>query len=283
MPSGVHDRAESTRATWRHRDRSAQRFDAVDESYWASIRSRNQNRLHMLASSCVLPCRVRTHPRSDRQSRMEADAVQSNRQHVTYKDLNHTSPRRDGESRRALEVHVQHTLFRRLTVLAGIATIAGIGTFAGWGGSAASAAGSTKTTATVHATKLSVGEVLVTEAGRTLYVFSLDARKTPKCVGTYAKFYPPLLTTHAPTAGKGVLKGLLGDVKTSTGKLQVTYNHWPLYTFVEDKAPGQVHAQMRKVFGGEFATIGSAGHSPFPAASPPPSSTTTTTTPGYNY
>ncbi len=178
---------------------------------------------------------------------------------------------------------MQHKSLRRLPAVAGIATVVAIGAFAGWGGSAASAAGPSKTTATVHVAKLSVGTVLVTEAGRTLYVFSLDARKTPKCVGTCAKFYPPLLTTHAPTAGKGVAKGLLGDVKTSTGKLQVTYNHWPLYTFVEDKAPGQVHAQMRKVFGGEFATIGAAGHSPFPAASPPPPSTTTTTTPGYSY
>ncbi len=166
---------------------------------------------------------------------------------------------------------------------AGVASILALGSIAGWGGSVASAAGSTATTGTVHVAKLPAGEALVTEAGRTLYVFSLDAQKTPKCVGTCAKYYPPLLTAHAPTAGKGVVKGLLGVVKTSTGKLQVTYNHWPLYTFIEDKAPGQANAQMRKVFGGEFAIIGPAGHSPFAAVSPPPTSTTTTTTPGYNY
>lgn len=179
---------------------------------------------------------------------------------------------------------MQHTFLRRLPAVAGIASIMALATVAGWGGSVVSAAGSPTTTGTVHVAKLSVGAVLVTESGRTVYIFSLDVQKTPKCGGTCAKYYPPLLTTHAPSAGKGVVKGLLGVVKTSTGKLQVTYNHWPLYTFIEDKAPGQVNAQMRKVFGGEFATIGPAGHSPFAAKSPPPpASTTTTTTPGYNY
>jgi predicted lipoprotein with Yx(FWY)xxD motif len=186
--------------------------------------------------------------------------------------------------REAMEAEMYRRSFRRLPSVAGIALVAALVAVSGWGGSLFASAASTPTIGTVHVRKLAIGEVLVTEASRTVYVFSLDAQKTPKCLGTCAKFYPPLLTTHAPTAGKGVLQGLLGVVKTSTGKLQVTYNHWPLYTFVEDKAPGQANAQMRKVFGGEFAAIGAAGHYPFPAASPPPPpSTTTTTTPGYNY
>ena len=34
---------------------------------------------------------------------------------------------------------------------------------------------------------------------------------------------------------------LLGTVTDASGDLEVTYNHWPLYTFVKDSGPGTAH------------------------------------------
>ncbi len=50
--------------------------------------------------------------------------------------------------------------------------------------------------------------------------------------------WPPLLTTGAPTAGSGVTASMLGTTKRTDGTTQVTYNGWPLYYYVSDKAAG---------------------------------------------
>lgn len=115
--------------------------------------------------------------------------------------------------------------------------------------------------ATVHVEKLSVGSVLVDGAGRTLYVFGPDAHKRPTCTGSCAAVWPPLLVRHKPIAGMGVKKSLLGSVRTASGKLQVTYDHWPLYTYVVDTAPRQVHGQGVTAFGGKWSTIAASGRS----------------------
>jgi len=141
-------------------------------------------------------------------------------------------------------------------------------------GAAASAAPSHHAKGTVHVAKLSVGSALVDKAGRTLYVFSPDAHKAPTCTGTCASYWPPLLVRHKPVPGTGVRKSLLGTVRTANGKLQVTYHHWPLYTFAEDTARGQASGQGLEQFGGKWSTIARSGRSPFATSSTAPSTTT---------
>lgn len=142
---------------------------------------------------------------------------------------------------------------------AATAALVGIGAFQGATAVGAAAAGSRPTVATVHVARVSVGKVLVTSSGMTLYVFGPDAHKAPKCSGSCAAVWPPLVVHHKATAGKGVKQSLLGTVRTKSGKLQVTYDHWPLYTFVEDTAPGQAHGEGVRSFGGEWSTIGATG------------------------
>ena len=50
-----------------------------------------------------------------------------------------------------------------------------------------------------------------------------------------ATFWPPLIADGKPRVAGGAKASLLGTTKRADGRLQVTYNHHPLYTFVKDK------------------------------------------------
>lgn len=149
----------------------------------------------------------------------------------------------------------------RLGATAGVAALVTAGAVQGIASAGAAATGARHVMGTVHVAKVSVGSVLVDSAGMTLYVFGPDAHKAPTCTGSCAAVWPPLLVRHKPSAGTGVKKSLLGTVRTAEGKLQVTYDHWPLYTYVEDTAPGQAHGQGVTAFGGKWSTIGATGRS----------------------
>ena len=97
--------------------------------------------------------------------------------------------------------------------------------------------------------------ILVNGAGLTLYAFTDDPAGKPTCVDDLAlhcaKAWPPLKTTGAPRAGKGITASLLKSVKYPDGGLQVMYNRHPLYTdagakgygLTGDKKPGDVNGQ----------------------------------------
>jgi len=52
-----------------------------------------------------------------------------------------------------------------------------------------------------------------------------------------------LFTTGAPQAGDGVKASLLGTTTRKDGKLQVTYNGWPLYYWIKDVKAGDTSGQ----------------------------------------
>ena len=84
----------------------------------------------------------------------------------------------------------------------------------------------------------SLGSFLVDSKGMTLYLFTKDSPKTSNCYSSCASYWPPLLTSGAPVAGTGLSASMLGTTKRTDGTTQVTYNGWPLYYYVSDKAPG---------------------------------------------
>ena len=88
-----------------------------------------------------------------------------------------------------------------------------------------------------------LGSFLVDDKGMTLYLFTKDTPNTTVCYDKCATAWPPLLTTDAPAAGEGVDASKLGTTKRTDGTSQVTYNGWPLYYYVKDKAPGDVVGQ----------------------------------------
>jgi predicted lipoprotein with Yx(FWY)xxD motif len=102
-------------------------------------------------------------------------------------------------------------------------------------------------------TAANVGKVLVDSQGMTLYYFQKDQKGSgkSKCSGACASAWPPL-TGGAPEAMTGVQTSMLGTIKRSDGTAQVTYAGWPLYTFVDDKKPGEDNGTDSKAFGASW-------------------------------
>jgi predicted lipoprotein with Yx(FWY)xxD motif len=114
----------------------------------------------------------------------------------------------------------------------------------GCGGSGAPA-GSAPTYDVRSATLPGLGRVLVDGTGFTLYVYTLDNRGPSKCKIACARQWPPVLVPAGvrPTAGRGVDAQLLGIDRRADGTRQLTYDGWPLYTYVHDSTPGEVAGQ----------------------------------------
>jgi len=103
-------------------------------------------------------------------------------------------------------------------------------------------------------TAANVGQVLVDSKGMTLYYFQKDQKGSgkSKCEGACAQAWPPLTTGSTAKAMTGVQAAMLGTIKRSDGTTQVTYAGWPLYTFVEDKKPGEDNGTDSKAFGASW-------------------------------
>jgi predicted lipoprotein with Yx(FWY)xxD motif len=102
-------------------------------------------------------------------------------------------------------------------------------------------------TATVKVTKTRLGTILVDGRGHTLYLYTADQNGSIACVtGQYGcpSTWPPYLTAGAPKAGAGLNASLLGRVKrTQPAGTQVTYAGHPLYRYIGDTKPGDLHGQ----------------------------------------
>lgn len=138
--------------------------------------------------------------------------------------------------------------------LAALAALLVVALVAGRG----SASGRSSGTVTLH--KTSLGSVLATRSGRTLYQFAADKRGMSACTAAACvQFWPPLVAKTRLTAGKGVKASLLGTIRRPGGVRQVTYAGHPLYTFALDKAAGQTKGQGLNDFGGRWSAVSADG------------------------
>jgi predicted lipoprotein with Yx(FWY)xxD motif len=109
--------------------------------------------------------------------------------------------------------------------------------------------------------KTSLGSVLATGSGFTVYMFTRDKNnadscvKISQCTGTW----PVLKTTGKPIAEKGARSSLLGTITLTRGVKQVTYAGHPLYRYVGDDAPGQTDYVGAPEFGGTWYAVNAAG------------------------
>jgi predicted lipoprotein with Yx(FWY)xxD motif len=132
--------------------------------------------------------------------------------------------------------------------------------------SSAPAGASSAASATISAKSVpGVGTVLVNGQGQTLYM--LTSEKGGKITCTQAngctQVWPETLLISGATAvtpGGGVQASLLGTVKDASGNLEVTYNHWPLYTFSGDSGPGVAKGQGLTSFGGTWYVLNGSGN-----------------------
>ena len=152
--------------------------------------------------------------------------------------------------------------------LGAAATVAACGSSSSSGAAAGSSssatAGASSAAATISAKSVSgVGTVLVNGQGKTLYLLTSEKGGKITCTeanGCTQAWPETVVSSGTATAGSGVQSSLLGTVKDASGNLEVTYNHWPLYTFSGDSGPGVAKGQGISNFGGTWYVLSSSGN-----------------------
>jgi len=160
-----------------------------------------------------------------------------------------------------------------LTVVLGVTGFLAASAFAGSAGSQSSA--------TVSLRQTDLGRILVSAKGRTLYLFMKDVNGKSACGGSCVTYWPPLVKTGKLTVGPGLKRALIGTTKRSDGRLQVTYNKHPLYTFALDRSAGQTKGQGSSNFGAKWYAVSAKGRAVVKAPTTTTTDTTTTTTNPY--
>jgi predicted lipoprotein with Yx(FWY)xxD motif len=91
-----------------------------------------------------------------------------------------------------------------------------------------------------------LGHILVGPQGMTLYLFANDEPGVSNCSDQCAENWPPLTVESADAlVGDPRLPGELSTVERTDGTLQVAYNGWPLYYWIEDMARGDALGEGR--------------------------------------
>lgn len=99
------------------------------------------------------------------------------------------------------------------------------------------------------------GRVLFDAKDRVLYGFTRDKRGGKStCYGACAAAWPVYFTRSTVKALSGVKQSLIGTVRRRNGRLQVTYNGWPLYYYAHE-GPREVKCQNVDQFGGLWLVV----------------------------
>jgi predicted lipoprotein with Yx(FWY)xxD motif len=114
-----------------------------------------------------------------------------------------------------------------------------------------------------------LGSVVVSAHGMTLYHLTSEKGGRIECTGACTASWPPLLVSGAakPVAGPGIAAAKLGTVKRPDGKVQVTYAGSPLYLYGDDRAAGQAKGEGE---GGVWFALAPSGAVVKPAANATP-------------
>jgi predicted lipoprotein with Yx(FWY)xxD motif len=104
-----------------------------------------------------------------------------------------------------------------------------------------------------------LGLILVDSKGFTLYDFHKDKGTESACYGPCAKGWPPMISSGEPQVGNGASAAKLGTTERKDGTMQVTYDGHPLYTFVEDKKPGEANGNDVSAFGAQWYALKGSG------------------------
>jgi predicted lipoprotein with Yx(FWY)xxD motif len=86
------------------------------------------------------------------------------------------------------------------------------------------------------------GNVRATPKHQALYYWSKEKKDFKvRCTGACAKAWPPLVVKSAAAVPRAIagIKGSFGTVRRPDGKLQVTFNRLPVYTYAHE-GPNQV-------------------------------------------
>ncbi|HWG27615.1 hypothetical protein [Actinospica sp.] len=135
-------------------------------------------------------------------------------------------------------------------------------------------------------TNSSLGQIVTTGSGRTVYRFDVDSASPSKsnCTGTCATYWPPVVVTGSGTpAVTGVKASLVGEFTRSDGSKQLTIAGWPVYTYAGDSGPGTASGQGLSLSGGKWWAVTPTGARAGGSSAPTGSSSTTSGNGGGNY
>ena len=107
--------------------------------------------------------------------------------------------------------------------------------------------------------KTALGTILVDSRGHTLYMFLKDTNRRSVCTAGCAEVWRPLLCNGKPRGGPGVRPSPLSTTTRQDGGLQVTFRGHPLYTSVDDTAPGQTAGEGASNFGAAWYLVAANG------------------------
>jgi predicted lipoprotein with Yx(FWY)xxD motif len=139
---------------------------------------------------------------------------------------------------------------------------------AGCGGNASHALPTTSdgSPASFGVASTGLGDVLVDRQGHTLYLFERDSGTTSACTDACAVNWPPLRVRGTSLVGSGARPSDVATTARPDGSSQLTYNGHPLYTFVNDKKPGDTNGEGINAFGGSWFAVSPAGAKVAPPA-----------------
>jgi len=95
----------------------------------------------------------------------------------------------------------------------------------------------------------SKGIVLTNAAGMTLYWFAKDTSTRSNCLVPCKTYWPPVSMSAGDAAGTTLPHGF-GTITRPSGQIQLTYDGHPLYTYIGDKATGQITGDGTNLSGG---------------------------------
>jgi predicted lipoprotein with Yx(FWY)xxD motif len=115
--------------------------------------------------------------------------------------------------------------------------------------------------ATVQLHHTSIGTILTSSSGLTLYEFTRDRADADSCVKVSgcSRFWPALESSGTPTAGAGVKASLLSTIRLPGGGRQVTYAGHPLYLYSGDSSPADTSYVGAQQFGGKWYALDASG------------------------
>ena len=144
---------------------------------------------------------------------------------------------------------------KKLLVLLALATVVPTAAFAGAVVTGPSARDTAELQLSLKVRNTRFGPILFDGRDRVLYGFTRDKRGGKStCYGACAAAWPVYFSKGRVRAMRGVKQSLIGTVRRRNGRLQVTYNGWPLYYYAHE-GPREVKCQNVDEFGGLWLVV----------------------------
>lgn len=105
----------------------------------------------------------------------------------------------------------------------------------------------------------SLGQVIVDDEGRTVYLFEKDEPDESYCHDACASVWPPLTTSRAPVIEAPLDSSKVTLLKRGGGLMQVVYAGHPLYYYQGDSDPKDTNGQEKDQFGARWYTLRPSG------------------------